>query len=565
MAPARQTIPCDWPETLGDMLNGILNLKLNNKQGELLSHQLTAERPAAREAAANLTMSNSLEQWMSRKEPYLVAIFALLLLAVNLGTGVLYPTSWMDEAMFSDPAINLIQGKGWTSTAWWQSKSVTWSGNVPLYTVCIVPWMKVFGTDLINVRSFNYTVISVTMLVFWLAIKRLGWVQSATARVSMLMVAFLSVPLFFPYRCARPDCLGILLCAIALLLWSVQTPKAKYLGLLAVGFFVPTSGLQLICYFGFLCVLCFAMEGKRAIPSLLSLGAGMVIGASVLVAYYSANHLTGVLETIKVAKSLRMDEAGGVNASTGFQEKVIIKTKRILSHQLLDYGIMPALMIAAVLASDRSVWSNRRRRFLILIAVVSSMGIVSALELFMHYLPYYHWMNYSILILICFVLLSQVWSSLGRLKQAIVVMILCGSVMAGMPLRLFLGVAFGQRNEYAEYKQLVAKEISNKDVIFSEFMGYFPLKAKAGEVYSPPYLRVMSPEEKQSINVLVVDTIHLEWYSKMFSAEGQKWKKVGSVSAHRSSLGDLVRRVFPNYTTQPTSCGYSVVILRRES
>jgi hypothetical protein len=95
-------------------------------------------------------------------------------------------------------------------------------------------------------------------------------------------------------------------------------------------------------------------------------------------------------------------------------------------------------------------------------------------------------------------------------------------------------------------------------------MGYFPLKVRAAEVFVPPYLQVMKEAEKQSVNVLVLDQINFEGYSKVFIADGRNWTKVATISSQPTWLGGKLKRFFRNYNRQPTSCGYAITILRRE-
>ena len=42
-------------------------------------------------------------------------------LLVNLVTAERSPVVWQDEVALVDPAVNLSQGNGFTSTAWWQT------------------------------------------------------------------------------------------------------------------------------------------------------------------------------------------------------------------------------------------------------------------------------------------------------------------------------------------------------------------------------------------------------------------------------------------------------------
>src|SRR5258708_31606661 len=67
-----------------------------------------------------------------------------IFLAVNLATASRYPSVWMDETLYTDPAVNLLFGHGFTSTAWpAQPRDHWWAGNVPLHEFLLYGWMKV--------------------------------------------------------------------------------------------------------------------------------------------------------------------------------------------------------------------------------------------------------------------------------------------------------------------------------------------------------------------------------------------------------------------------------------
>ena len=500
--------------------------------------------------------------WLAANERNVIWAFALLLLAVNLCSSTLYPTSWMDEAMFSDPAINFANGRGFVSTAWWQSRHLVWSGNVPLYTTMLVPWIKLFGGGLVPVRAFNAVLISLVIPLFWLGIKRLDCIPSAAARIALVVTVFLSFPLCFPYRSARTDVASMLLCAWALWAWTAKNEKVRNACLYFAGFLMPASGLQLIGYFGLLCMVVFLLEGKPAVGRLLVLGVGVFSGALALLLFYYFNHLTGVLETIREAHRLHNAAVLGQNHETMFSA-ALVKLKRTAGDHLSDYGIMPTLAALLLLASLRPVWSDKRLRLLALIAIGSSFALVATLEITLHYLGYYHWMNYIILAITVFVIAGRVWHAMHPLMKTAVVFLIVCSAVGGLPIRLLVEAALRQGRQYAQLQDLVRKNIQATDVVFTDYMGYFPAKMRAEEVYLPSYSRVMTEEERRSVNVLLLDAQNHNGYYDLFADTG-RWKKTGSIDFKPSPAGKWILRLMPHYMNQPTSCGYSVMMLRRE-
>jgi len=503
--------------------------------------------------------------WLEANETMVVAVFALLLLGFNLCSSKLYPTSWGDEVMFADPAINFVQGKGFTSTAWFQSKELTWSGNVPLYASALTPWIKSFGQGLVQVRAFNYTLASLTLFVFWLGVKRQNWIRSAPARIGMVVAAFLSFPLCFVYRSARPDCLGILICAGALLAWSWKSRRAKYTCLFLAGFLSPVSGLQLVPYLGLLCLLVLFLEGKKAMVPLVVLTAGIASGGLALVSFYHAHHLTGVLETIRQTRIYHQTRAlAGSQGEPTLILTLLQKARTIFHDQLADIGILPALAALAIMSGDRRIWSDKRMRFLVMLGFLGSFAIGAALVILIHYPVYYHWMSYLILMIVVFAVLSETWGSLGRFRKTWVLLLFAGSVLAGLPLRVVLGQALNQRQEYAQLERMIQQQIRSTDVVFCDYMGYYPVKAMAAEIYSPRYLNIMTETERQSVNVLVLNPVNYIGAYKIFSGNDSRWKEVAKASSEPTLMRKLVTRLSPGYNRKDVACGYGIIIFRRD-
>src|SRR5208337_4817362 len=46
-------------------------------------------------------------------------------------------------------AANLYFGQGFTTSAWFQSRDTLFAGNSPLYSLCLYPWIRVFGFDVV--------------------------------------------------------------------------------------------------------------------------------------------------------------------------------------------------------------------------------------------------------------------------------------------------------------------------------------------------------------------------------------------------------------------------------
>ena len=104
-------------------------------------------------------------------------------LLVNLVTAERSPVVWQDEVALVDPAVNLSQGNGFTSTAWWQTSDRFFASNAPLYPMLLYPWISLFGVNATAVRSLNYVLILGVIAVLWLGLRKLNLVQTIQARL----------------------------------------------------------------------------------------------------------------------------------------------------------------------------------------------------------------------------------------------------------------------------------------------------------------------------------------------------------------------------------------------
>src|SRR5262249_38059131 len=108
-------------------------------------------------------------------------------LLVNLFTAERSPVVWQDEVALVDPAVNLSQGNGFTSTAWWQTGDRFFASNAPLYPMLLYPLISLFGVNIAAVRSLNYVLILGVVSVLWLGLRKLELVR--TVRAQLLFAA----------------------------------------------------------------------------------------------------------------------------------------------------------------------------------------------------------------------------------------------------------------------------------------------------------------------------------------------------------------------------------------
>jgi len=101
-----------------------------------------------------------------------IGLFSILgvVLITNISTAELSPTVWMDEVMFTDPAVNLRLFGRFTSSAWpAQSDQDFWSSYPPLHSLLLSAWLWLAPITPTGVRSLNFILIGLSCLALWSA------------------------------------------------------------------------------------------------------------------------------------------------------------------------------------------------------------------------------------------------------------------------------------------------------------------------------------------------------------------------------------------------------------
>jgi hypothetical protein len=246
------------------------------------------DAPVVIEAPAPAAVS---AQWLSLKTEFLVVLgIVAVLFAINLATIELYPMAWFDEAGYSDPAINLVRGNGFTSSTWYNALwGKFWASNPPLYPLLLTPWIAWLGVHFAAIRSLNLVVISGSALALWYYAVRSGLFPSLLGRLIVVLLPLLGYGVSFTYRSARPDTLCIFWAVLALNASLLADRRWRAVALIAVGSLVPWTGLQLAAFAVILALLVGVWWTREAIRVFLPLGVGMALGLVALFGFYAAN------------------------------------------------------------------------------------------------------------------------------------------------------------------------------------------------------------------------------------------------------------------------------------
>src|ERR1700722_10440791 len=191
-----------------------------------------------------------------RREFLLLILLVAVFFLANWLTADKSPVVWTDEVMYADPAINLYQGHGFTSGAWYaQTLEKFWAGNVPLYHFVLFGWLKLFVFTLVSVRSLHYLLVGLAAIVAWDAVRRLGLIRKPSHRLVFCLLVLLSSASIYAYRMARPESLCMLLLASALWAFSIRGRLLRLFLVALSGLLLACTGLQMGPYLFLLCAI----------------------------------------------------------------------------------------------------------------------------------------------------------------------------------------------------------------------------------------------------------------------------------------------------------------------
>lgn len=455
----------------------------------------------------------------------LVAVVLLL----NLLTAERSPTVWLDEVCYVDPAVNLLSGNGFVSSAWYgQTQEAFWAGNVPLHAFGLAGWMKVWGVGMVQARSLNYVLAALAALCFWRGALVGGWLKTSCARLGFATLLLSSFGICYSYRSGRPDALLLLLFAVIFHAWSAPGGPVRRLMLFVASALVPWAGLQGLPLLAVTGVFLLAWRKRAALADVAVLAGGSLTGVLGLVLLY---HSHGVLDAFVASISSHHTLGQTLTLPELLAEK-LGKAKTLLADvsllALMGGSGLSLLLFRKRLGSDLVEGVCRGLSFAVLAALaVFSLG---------KFPLFYSWM--------AFVPVALSWAALldgamaGGAVAARNLLVGCGLVAAflGLPLRLGVTVKEWDRRDYGPVRELVQKNITPEDCVFASFQAYHAVKPWARETLVSSYARAITPDEKERVTCLIIapadhsETVHLI---------GGTWRDTGAAVSPRVDGANL--------------------------
>ena len=477
--------------------------------------------------ADTIVRTNELHNRTDRKvwfeAAWLIGGLAVFFL-VNVLTVERSPTVWCDEVMYQDPAVNLYQGHGFTSGAWFlQTRDKFWAGNVPLYQCVLYVWLKVFGFSITTVRCLHYALVSTAILVAWLAIKRLNLIQSPAHRLLFCLVVSLCTATTFVYRCARPDTLGILLVAVTLLSFSFRIRWISLLMLVFSGILLIGSGMQLAAYAAAMTGLVLILGPRRLLPEMAALCAGCAIGACLGWLLYVHQ---GVWKDFVDSVGHHTIANNGIqysvvrNYGNGFFDKV-----KQVPGLFEDYSFVPLFAFAVLMGWGFMRSGCLRRSSPLIFGVVACVLVPLALHTVGVFPIYYFWMAFFPLTLGIFAELAR-WQGLQRRMLKGLSLIVCVGLACavGLPRRLIVASLEWSARDYDPVMKLAEPYVAHDKLVVCDFAAYYAAKQHGAEVVLPTYLSLLSAQDKAKISTAILRNRDVASLARQF---GGTWQDSG--------------------------------------
>ncbi|HSY73863.1 MAG TPA: hypothetical protein VK810_00190, partial [Dongiaceae bacterium] len=475
--------------------------------------------------------------------------------ALNLATGMRYPAVWSDEAMYSDPAIHFVLGKGFTSTAWYvQTGDKFWAGNTPLHALALIEWVRLFGLSPLAVRSINYFWFVAGTFFVWRFCVRAQLAKRMGLRLLLIALLACDSGVSFSYRSGRPDMIGYCLCAAALWAATISSRSVRYISLVLLGFLFPWAGMQLLPFLALAAGLILIFFGRRAALNGVCAGIGAAIGLVGLYIFYQSH---GVWNDFMA--SVKLHASGEMSKVYGHAQL------NVIPEMLMRDRSAPFLLLLTIILIWWC-WKNRNAvsTKISLFALAAGFCIPVGMHLIGIFPIYYGWMAaLPVTLAICHYLSLQPLAS--PWIKVIAFVLLSSAILVGLPMRL--GVAALRLNEqpYSVADKFVANHLNSSDNVYIDYMVYYPAIRTANKIYMLRYFQnVMTPEEKHSLTALV---IRPEEITSLTNALGADWKLTAEYKSDSAPtfLPEFLAKHFQGGGVRDVYAPYRFAIYRRNS
>ena len=464
-----------------------------------------------------------------------------LFFAVNLLTLTRFPSVWVDEIQFADPAIRLASGLGFTSTAWFgQNSHQFFAGNVPLYSGLLGGWLSLVGPGLVAGRIFNLILFAGILALVWRFLRLTELVTSPGWRLVVLVLLATGHAMTFSYRSGRYDVLGMLLAAICMNLWI---EKRLWTLLALAGLFLPAAGLQLLPSTLLACTILVVLGGVPAVKRSAALLGGC--GAGVLALKLLYGHFNAWEDFQRSTRSI------GVIGQSLVQKVISLPSVYVNDKSRALIFVAIALLLVF---GQRALVVGLQRRFLTG-ALAFAILLPVAMQMAGKFPVYYGWMIFLPLAIAFATLAGAVWQSSGAPLRHAVTSVAVVAMLVGLPLRTASVLASWQERDPQRVRAFVQGNVQPGETALADFKLYYALRTMQAPTILPTYIPELHGEESSNIDVLLLRPEDLPAARK---ALGDGWQPTGNqlVSPHGPA-------VFRSLITELREESYNVAVYRR--
>jgi hypothetical protein len=440
-------------------------------------------------------------------------------LTANVFTLTGYPAVWVDEILSADAGIHLAQGKGFVSAAWFNQPSWEfWASYPPLYAFVLAGCLRLFGISAFVVRSFGLSLITVSLLIIFRFLKRLG---DDSSRWIVVVALAVCEPLAFLARAGRPDSVSVFLLCATSLVFVERTWRWRGAILFVLGFFAVPAALQFaacVLMLGALLQIWFHPFTRREIALW---GTGAACGTAALAGIYASQHVLRIFLESTVAST--HSSAGRLlqNLLLRNGAKPFVLSD-IVSAPLRDYA-SPVVIVSGVI-----VWLVAKRLNNSLARQLSSFGLACAvviplaIQLLGKYPIYYAYMG-TVPATMAIVAACGRLASKGRYANALVLALL---FIGGAGQLWWKGWSQGTQTVFDIFRQ-----VSKEDTVVADYPAYYQLLEQCRELFAVGYGggKVMphfpAGQGDRVTKLLVRDSMFAEVAKKV----GGQWNRIGDV------------------------------------
>lgn len=476
---------------------------------------------------------------------------AALYLVLNLATATRQPIVFVDEVMYSDPAVNLVLHGQWRSGAWFAPPTQFWAGNAPLYPLLLAAWMRGVGVGLWQARSLNYLFMAATVALFVTACRRGGWCRDDRS-TALLAIATTTVDAFHvSYRYGRSDILSAMFAAAWF--WCVTGWSAHHKVQLSsaarrrslLGAYVSAGAMFAASYAtaiaaGFFVLVILAADRSlwpRFRAPLVAGAVGVVSAGTLLLATFATKGALG-------GWAHSMFTHSGASLS-GFRLR-----------EFVDGYASPGLW-ATLIATGLVAWRLRdepgaRLRKALWMAC-ACMPFVPLLLRGTVPSPGYLWQSF---VPLAWLLFADAWPHLSERHKRALVALVVFVALTGTPLRIANAVRTWNARDYGPVERFTTAVASREpEDVLLDHGAYFAIAAHARVIFTSTVLPSLDARQRARVGLILARPENVQTYAGEL---GGCWRPVATLGAAAHAAVDAS---VPAYA----SPRYELVALRRSS